>query len=67
MRYPPIDELVAQAGSKYRLTMIAARRARQLLEEKRPLIEAPRSSRDVGIALEEFYAGRLEVRPKAEA
>ncbi|MBE3596390.1 MAG: DNA-directed RNA polymerase subunit omega [Hydrogenibacillus sp.] len=67
MRYPPIDDLERMAGSKYLLVMIAAKRARQLLHEKSPLIESPRSYRDVGIALEEFYAGKLEVRSTAEA
>ncbi|CCQ96630.1 DNA-directed RNA polymerase subunit omega [[Clostridium] ultunense Esp] len=59
MRYPPIDDLVRMTGSKYALVHIAARRARQLLETKKPYIEKPRSHRDVGIALEELYEHKI--------
>ncbi|MBE3550775.1 MAG: hypothetical protein BLITH_1388 [Brockia lithotrophica] len=62
MRYPPIDELVARAGSKYLLTVIAARRARQILEEFRVRgSEEDPPPRPVGQALEEFYHGKLRV------
>lgn len=59
MRYPPIDDLVRITGSKYALVHIAAQRARQLLETKKPYIEKPRSHRDVGIALEELYERKI--------
>ncbi|RKQ88802.1 DNA-directed RNA polymerase subunit omega [Brockia lithotrophica] len=62
MRYPPIDELVARAGSKYLLTVIAARRARQILEEFRVRgTEDDPPPRPVSQALEEFYQGKLRV------
>jgi len=62
MRYPPIDELVARTGSKYLLTVIAARRARQILEEFRLRGgEEDRPPRPIGQALEEFYHGKLRI------
>lgn len=61
MRFPPIDELEKKAGNKYLLVMIAAKRAREIVALKNIQIENPRSPREVGIALEEFYADKLEV------
>lgn len=55
MLYPPIDELVHITESKYALVTIAAKRARTLLETKKPRIEKPVSHTPVGIALEELY------------
>lgn len=59
MLYPSIDELVKITGSKYALVTLAAKRARVLLETNKPLIEKPVSHTQVGVALEELYAGKI--------
>ena len=60
MLEPSIDELVEKVGSKYSLVVLAAKRARQLLDGDKPRIK-PRSNKPVGIALEEIAAGVLEL------
>jgi len=56
---PSIDSLQEKVDSKYVLVTLAARRARQLLDNKKPLIENPKSDKYVGIALEEIKAEKI--------
>jgi DNA-directed RNA polymerase subunit omega len=55
MLYPSIDDLVLKVDSKYTLVVAASRRARSLLEGKPSEMMAPKSSKVVGVALEEIY------------
>lgn len=55
MLYPSIDDLANKVESKYSLVAAAAKRARQLRDEAKMLIENPKSNKYVGIALEEIY------------
>lgn len=56
MLYPSIDEMIKKVvDSKYSLVVAASRRARELRDGDSKLIEKPRSSKYVGIALEEIY------------
>lgn len=78
---PPIDELLAQVDSKYRLVLFAAKRARQinayysqlgegLLENVGPLVDTGVQEKPLSIALREVNAGVLEcteIDPEAEA
>ncbi|MDR1077648.1 MAG: DNA-directed RNA polymerase subunit omega, partial [Propionibacteriaceae bacterium] len=78
---PPIDELLTQADSKYRLVLYAAKRARQinayysqmaegLLENVGPLVETAGQEKPLTIALREINASLLEcheIDPEAEA
>ncbi|OYD06409.1 DNA-directed RNA polymerase subunit omega [Paludifilum halophilum] len=50
---PSIDHLMAKADSKYTLVILAAKRARQLLDGAAPNTES-RSNKYVGVALEEI-------------
>lgn len=59
MLYPSIDKLLEVVDSKYTLVTVAAKRARQIQEEKNQLIENPQSLKPVGIALEEIQEGKL--------
>ncbi|MCF6094881.1 DNA-directed RNA polymerase subunit omega [Microaerobacter geothermalis] len=59
MRYPSIDVLVEKTGSKYTLVALAAKRARQLRETGKVLIEQPKSRKHVGMALEEIAFDKL--------
>lgn len=71
---PPIDELVALAGSKYQLVIWAAKRARQinayyaqlgegLLEYVGPLVETHPQEKALSVALREVRQGLLTIEP----
>ncbi|PTM59140.1 DNA-directed RNA polymerase subunit omega [Desmospora activa] len=65
MLYPSIDKLMSKADSKYTLVIVAAKRARNLLDGATTNLEA-KSNKNVGIALEEIMSGEL-VPPPVEA
>ncbi|TCS93070.1 DNA-directed RNA polymerase subunit omega [Hazenella coriacea] len=58
MLYPSIDSLMKKADSKYSLVVLAAKRARQLLDGDEPQLKAD-SKKHVGMALEEISADIL--------
>ncbi len=69
---PPIDELLLQADSKYKLVLYAAKRARQinayysqlgegLLDHVGPLVETAVQEKPLSIALREVNEGKLTV------
>ena len=71
---PPIDELLGIVDSKYRLVILAAKRARQinayysqlgegLLEYVGPLVETRVQEKPLSIALREINAGLLTAEP----
>lgn len=62
MLEPSIDSLQKKIDSKYVLITLAARRARQLLETQKPLIENPKSKKYVGIALEEIKEDKVVLK-----
>lgn len=62
MLEPSIDILKEKINSKYTLVTISARRARELQDGAKPLVEQPKSHTFVGIALEEIAAGKLYVK-----
>ena len=78
---PPIDDLLENVDSKYRLVLFAAKRARQvnayysqlgegLLENVGPLVEIGIQEKPLSIALREINEGLLEcteIDPEAEA
>lgn len=59
MLYPSIDELVKITDSKYALVILAAKRARTLLQTNKPKIDKPVSHTQVGVALEELYQEQI--------
>ncbi|SEN16255.1 DNA-directed RNA polymerase subunit omega [Lihuaxuella thermophila] len=63
MLYPSIDLLVKKADSKYSLVVMAAKRARQLLDGEEPQLQ-PKSKKFVGVALEEIAADILVATPR---
>lgn len=79
--YPPVDDLLEQVDSKYRLVLFAAKRARQinayyaqlgegLLESVGPLVETLPQEKPLSIALREVEASQLQytqIDPEAEA
>ena len=62
MLEPSVDSLQEKINSKYTLVTLSARRARQLQDEAKPLIEEPKSKKIVGIALEEIKEEKLTVK-----
>jgi DNA-directed RNA polymerase subunit omega len=69
--FPPIDELLGKATSKYALAIFAAKRARQindyysrlsegLLEYVGPLVDPMAKEKPLSIALREINAGLLD-------
>ena len=69
---PPIDELLKQSDSKYKLVLFAAKRARQinayysqlgegLLDHVGPLVETTVQEKPLSIALREVNEGKLQV------
>lgn len=54
----PIEVLMSHVDSKYRLVIVAARRARQLNVGNFPLIN-PKSHKPTYVALEEIAAGKI--------
>ena len=61
MIYPSADKIDKEMDSKYALVVLAAKRAKQLKEGARPLIET-RSTNPITIALEEIATGKLKYR-----
>ncbi|KGX88503.1 DNA-directed RNA polymerase subunit omega [Pontibacillus litoralis JSM 072002] len=59
MLEPSIDSLLKNINSKYTLVTLSARRARQMQETNKYLIEDHFSDKYVGIALEEINNGNL--------
>jgi DNA-directed RNA polymerase subunit omega len=67
MRQPPVEMLVARAGTRYAAAVIAAQRARQLSEGALPVV-GTEATNPLTVALEELAAGKLRAEaPRQEA
>jgi len=60
MRYPSIDKLLEVVDSKYKLAIVAAKRAKEISENDETLI-ATECSKPVGRALEEIREGIVRI------
>jgi DNA-directed RNA polymerase subunit omega len=60
MLYPPINELIEKAGSRYALVIAASKRARDIVEGSDPLVKTA-STKPVSIATLEIYEDKIEV------
>lgn len=58
MAQVPIEELLKQCGSIYRLVILAAKRAKELAEGAPPLVESA-SRKPTSVALEEILHGKV--------
>jgi DNA-directed RNA polymerase subunit omega len=77
MIHPPIDELLTRVDSRYRLVIMAAKRARQINSYHHqlgegafdgyapPLVES-RSKNYLTMAFEEIAQGKVEAVPRGE-
>ncbi|CVK19735.1 MULTISPECIES: DNA-directed RNA polymerase subunit omega [Sporomusa] len=55
---PSLDTLVKKVDSKYTLVVLAAKRAREIMDAQQPLVES-KSNKPVTIALEEVAQGKI--------
>lgn len=60
LRYPSIDNLLTKIDSKYKLAYASAKRAKKIKEDEYTSIE-PKSSKPVGVALEEILEDKIDV------
>ncbi|HEY8361959.1 MAG TPA: DNA-directed RNA polymerase subunit omega [Tissierellaceae bacterium] len=58
MLNPSFKELSERGDSRYTLVMLIAKRAREIIDGKKPLVET-NSTKPVSIALEEVLAGKV--------
>jgi DNA-directed RNA polymerase subunit omega len=58
MIHPSLDTLVDKVDSKYTLVVLAAKRAREIMNGEGPLVDS-RSNKPVTVALEEVSQGRI--------
>lgn len=64
MMYPSIDSLIKKYDSKYTIAVAAAKRARQLVEGAKELVNE-KTNKPVSLALFELDAEKIEVeQPK---
>ena len=65
MIYPAINKLVKKAGNRYSLTVAVAKRARELVDGDKPLLELP-TTKPVSIAVNEIHQGKTIIGDEAE-
>ncbi|MDD4600239.1 DNA-directed RNA polymerase subunit omega [bioreactor metagenome] len=58
MIHPSLDLLVKKVDSKYTLVVLAAKRAREILDGSTPMVES-KSNKQVTIALEEIASEKI--------
>ncbi|MBU5293357.1 DNA-directed RNA polymerase subunit omega [Anaerosalibacter bizertensis] len=61
MLYPSINEITKKADSRYTLVMLAAKRARQLVDGNEPYIDTE-STKPVSIAIEEIVEDKISYK-----
>ncbi|HJE15185.1 MAG TPA: DNA-directed RNA polymerase subunit omega [Lapidilactobacillus dextrinicus] len=64
--YPSIDKLLDKVDSRYSLAILAAKRAHQLEAGEFEMIDDYKSSKTVGMALEEIAAGKVVIDPNSD-
>lgn len=56
---PNLDQLTPLVDSRYTLVTLAAKRARDIMDNSHPVMAARKSTRDVTNAMEEIYEGKI--------
>lgn len=60
MMYPSIDSLISKYDSKYIIAVAASKRARQIVEGSKPLVDV-KTKKPVSVALFELDADKIEI------
>ena len=55
---PPIDEICEKVDSRYTLVVASAKRARELIDGSKPLVD-PKDRKPVSVAVDEINRGLL--------
>ncbi|HXE71669.1 MAG TPA: DNA-directed RNA polymerase subunit omega [Candidatus Nitrosotenuis sp.] len=63
---PTLDELLKRVDNKFRLVTLTLKRARQLNDGSRPLVEVSGNVKPVTLALVEIAAGKVVPREPSE-
>ena len=58
MLYPSVNDLLEKVDSRYTLVVMVSKRARQLLEGRKSLVETD-ASKPVSVAVEEIAADKI--------
>jgi len=66
MIFISMDELIDKAGSIYKLTVLAARRAAELNQGATPLVDLPLATKPTTVALAEIRAGKVAYKISPE-
>ncbi|GBG56319.1 DNA-directed RNA polymerase subunit omega [Sporomusaceae bacterium FL31] len=61
MNNPALEDLIDKADSKYTLAVLAAKRAREIIQDSEKSV-ASKSSKPVTIALEEIAQGKISFK-----
>lgn len=64
--YPSIDKLLSKVDSRYSLAILAAKRAHQIETGSFEMLDDYKSSKTVGMALEEISAGKITIDPHSD-
>ena len=65
MNQPPLNELLSKVDCRYTLVVEVAKRARQLVDHARPLVESA-SNKPVTIAVQEIAEGKIDYSRTSE-
>ena len=65
MLNPPINELLSIVDSRYSLVIAASKRARQIIEGEKVLVDT-NLIKPVSIATDELYQGKVFTKPTEE-
>jgi len=57
--YPPLQELMDKVDSRYTLVIVTAKRARQLIDGDKKLVEGLKTNKPVSIATYELAQGKI--------
>jgi len=67
MGYQPLEDLLPKSGhSIYKLVRMAANRAAELAEGKKPLVDINPNEKTATVALEEILGGKVELKEISE-
>lgn len=63
MLNPPINELLSLVDSRYSLVIATSKRARQIIEGEKVLVDT-KAIKPVSIATDELYQGKVYTKPE---